>query len=135
MTIYLLGINLYLNNKTRQININPTFVALIVIIFIIIAHLTTQYNITNNWMEFRRITYIPITLGLVYFYNYRSQLLSFVGTLTLELYLLHELIQGLIYDLITPPWYVYIPVSIALAFAIGYTVNHIISKVIDSCHK
>lgn len=134
LPIYLLGINLF-NSDKQWCKINPRVMLFCIIAFILLSYYITEFHIVPNSVELRRFAYIPITVGVIYFFKNNNSFLRCVGGLTLELYLLHEFIQGIIFDIISPPWYVYIPVSIVLSFIFGYYLHRIIINIKSICLK
>lgn len=145
LPIYLLGINLYLINNHRNFT-NSNIICIIstsskellinicVICMIILslasAILLVQYHISNQPVELKRFLYIPVVIGSVYLYRYKNPLLYFVGTITLELYLLHEFIQGLIIDIISPSKTIMVISSLTLTFVLAYLIHKFMNKIL-----
>lgn len=140
--IYLLGINLYLieNQHDHPIN-NITIytkkkllmdicIICLIILLLTSAILFVQYHISSQPAELRRYLYIPVIIGGVFLYKYKSLILYFVGTITLELYLLHEFIQGLIIDIISPSKMVMVVSSLTLTFVLAYLIHKFMNKIL-----
>ena len=98
MPIFFLGINLYLL-KDIDFKFNEKWLLILCLLFMLCAW--KEYNV-----ELRRLCFIPIVIVIVYFFDAVKlfdirKIFRFMGTITLELYLIHEYTQVLIYQNLT----------------------------------
>lgn len=94
LPIYLLGINLFLCKDSK---ISTQLLFMISIISIVGCYYCLIIN--TNLYGLKYLLYIPIAISLMQIYtslNYSKIILSFLGGITLEIYLLHERIQWLL---------------------------------------
>lgn len=97
MPIFLLGVNLYLL-KDSKFKFDKYQLLILCILFVLCAFVVQEY-----YVGLRRLFYIPIVIVMVYFFDVVKllsikKILKFMGAITLELYLIHEYIQVLIYQ-------------------------------------
>ena len=126
LPIYFIGINAFLC-KDKKI-IGTKYIALFAILSIIFSYLILYYHLTEAPFQIRRFLYIPITIAFVYFFEYKSKFLFFIGGLTLELYLIHEFLQGIIWDKFSPhPLYLFV-FSISLSLICSFLIHRLLNK-------
>ena len=128
LPVYLIGINVFL--KKDKIILNNGIVIVCAFLSAICAYLMIHYNLTEAPFQFRRFLYIPLAFAFVYFYDYKSKYLFFIGGITLELYLIHEFLQGLIWDKLSPPVFVLFLVSLPLSLLFSYSLHIFLKKVL-----
>lgn len=97
LPIFLIGINMYLL-KDSDIKINDRWLVVVALVFTYVAWMVYCSNGTLG-----RFSFIPIVLAMVYFADrYITEkwraVLTFFGGFTLELYLIQEYIQKLLYE-------------------------------------
>lgn len=126
LPIYLTGVNLAVA-KDIDVKINKFVVLLTAVASIVVALLIVRYEVSYSPVELRRFVYIPLAYCIIYFITFKSKILAFWGTVSLELYLLHEYIQDMLYCLFHIKGVLAFLVSVLLALIGAVVVNRAIS--------
>lgn len=126
LPIYLTGVNLAVA-KDIDVKINNFVVLLTAVASVVVALLIVRYDVSNSPVELRRLVYIPLAYCIIYFITFKSKIFAFFGTVSLELYLLHEYIQDMLCCLFHFKGVLAFLVSVLLALMGAVVINRAVS--------
>lgn len=139
LPIFLIGINIFYNisSTNKELGISKKkYYNMLGIVSLLLCYYCLKVNTDLSTMKY--ILYIPIAFMIIINYKlpvYINKPLIFLGSITLELYLIHERVQILLFDLINDRLIIFVIsvlTSIFLSYIFSKLYNKIYAKLTDN---